>query len=177
MDPEILNAFAPEQISEPPSVKKVPWRWILCLTLFLGSLVYVGIMRNQLLVEIPALALACRALGIPIEIVGEGLEVRDVTSSVKETEQGLVMVLSGRILNVTNQPRLLPPLKIFLMPIKQEGGRTSQDAGALKHPMSWSHRLSQSKLLPNESLLFETEAHPIQDGEFQIDVRFEGAPR
>jgi hypothetical protein len=176
MDPAILNAFAPAKPTSSPPQKVSFWRWGVLLLLLLGSLSLFYVMRCQICAEFPALALVCRSLGIPIEIIGEGLEIRDVTSAVQRTEKGLSVILSGKIINVTSQPRNLPNIKILLTPLKKEGDALTslKNTFSQKDRLSWTHHFSQEKLLPNESLMFETEAHPIQDGEFQIDVRFAG---
>jgi hypothetical protein len=177
MDPAMLNAFAPTKPTSSPPLKASSWRWgVLLLLLLLGGLGLFCVMRCQICAEFPVLALACRSLGIPVEIIGEGLEIRDVTSAVQRTEKGLSVILSGKIVNVTSQPRNLPNIKIWLAPLKKEGDALTslKNTFLQKDRPSWTHHFSQEKLLPNESLIFETEPHPIQDGEFQIDVRFAG---
>ncbi|MDR0406940.1 MAG: zinc-ribbon and DUF3426 domain-containing protein [Holosporales bacterium] len=178
--PDILNAFAPEKPIAQQAKKTHSLRWSIGIAVILFILAFVGMARHQIVSQFPALALVCRALNIPMEIVGEGLEIRAVTSSMKRTNQGLSIILSGEIVNVTDQPRMLPSLKIALTPIKKETGaiETLKKVLHLKgKSISWTHKLSQNKLLSNERILFETEAHPISEGEFRIDVNFDGAPR
>ncbi|MDR2417167.1 MAG: zinc-ribbon domain-containing protein [Holosporales bacterium] len=182
MDPDILNAFAPEKPITPQTKSGASFRWGLVMSLSLLGLVCLGVMHPRIVSQFPSLALVCRALHIPIEIAGEGLEICNVTSSVQKTDQGLTMVLSGKVANVTNQPRTLPSLKIVLIPHREATG-TLETIKNLLHlktttqRISWTHKFNQQKLLPNEEILFETDTHPIGDGEFWIDISFEGAPK
>jgi hypothetical protein len=181
MDPEILHAFAPDKVVVNQIKKTSSFRWILGILFFLCALIFFGTLHPQIIARFPSLALACRSLHIPIEIIGEGLEICEVASAIQQTDRGLMITLSGKIANVTNQPRDLPLLKISLIPSHEETGILTSIKDALRlsvaQRISWTHRLSQHKLLPNEEILFETDAHPIKDGEFRIDVSFEGAPK
>jgi hypothetical protein len=182
MDPDILNAFAPQKPVAPQIKKKrSSFRASIGAFLLLFGLVCLGMMYPRVIAQFPSLVLVCRALHIPIEIVGEGLEICNVTSAIQKTEQGLVIVLSGKIANITDKPRTLPSLKIILIPQHEAAGTLETIKNIFHinttHRVAWTHRFSQSKLLPNEEILFETDKHPIGNGEFWVDISFEGAPK
>ena len=66
-----------------------------------------------------------KALGVPIEILGEGLEFRGVTSEMIKEGKTPVLVVRGVIANIAKDTRSVPLLRLVLL---DSGGNTIQES-------------------------------------------------
>lgn len=133
VDVDALLGSRPEDISK-VLAKRVPqgegsgggWgKWLLLLVVLggIGAAFWFG--RPQIVARFPATAPVYKALGVPLEILGEGLEFRNVTSEMIKEGRTPILVVRGIIANVAKEARPVPLLRLVLL---DSGGGTIQEA-------------------------------------------------
>lgn len=100
-------------------------RWVIVLALLGGTLFGLWHERAQVVERFPATAPLYKALGAPLEILGEGLEFRGVGSEMIKEGRTPVLVVRGVIANVVKDTRAVPLLRLVLL---DTGGGTIQEA-------------------------------------------------
>lgn len=100
-------------------------KWLLMLIVLggIGAGLWYG--RPQIVERFPATAPLYKALGVPLEILGEGLEFRNVTSEMVKEGKTPVLIVRGIIANVAKDTRPVPLLRLVLL---DSGGNTIQEA-------------------------------------------------
>ncbi len=83
--------------------------------------------RMQIVERFPAVAPAYKALGLPIELLGDGLEFRGVTSEMVKEGKTSVLLVRGVIANVVAEDRPVPLLRLVLL---DTGGGVIQESFA-----------------------------------------------
>jgi len=108
--------------------KKSPWgKLIVVLLLVAGLGAGVWFARMQIVQRFPGAAPLYKALGVPIEVLGDGLEFRGVTSEMVKEGKLSVLLVRGVIANVVKEDRPVPLLRLVLL---DTTGGTIQEAYA-----------------------------------------------
>ncbi len=102
-------------------------RWLIVLVLIGGAFYGLWHERIQVVERFPATAPLYKALGAPLEILGEGLEFRGVGSEMIKEGRTSVLLVRGVIANVVKDTRAVPLLRLVLL---DTGGGTIQEAFA-----------------------------------------------
>jgi predicted Zn finger-like uncharacterized protein len=93
----------------------------------------------------PPAARLYAAVGLEVEPLGAGLELRNVRMS-QGGDQGVrVLVVGGDVVNITDEVRDVPLLR---------GALVAGDQGELRH---WTFAVERARLLPGEVVTFKTE--------------------
>lgn len=102
-------------------------RWLLLLLVLggIGAALWYG--RPQIIERFPAAAPLYKALGVPLEILGDGLEFRGVTSEMVKEGRTPILVVRGVIANIVDETRPVPLLRLVLL---DTGGGTIQESFA-----------------------------------------------
>ena len=101
--------------------------------------------RDEITVAWPPAARLYDAIGFPVEALGAGLELRNVSSE-RKFEGGIpVLVIKGEIANVSKRMRDVPHMRGTLRSAEQ---RVVQQ---------WTFSATQSRLLPGETAQFVTQ--------------------
>lgn len=153
---ELMNteSEAPRRMPPPPqdiSVARIinPKRVAITLILLMMAGSIVG--RAAIVSYWPAMHEFYASLGLSTQRPGAALRIIQPAAffvppnHTKATQ----MIVSGTILNTSNQTQILPPLEITAH--HQAAGPGSSSAVLKK----WRHRLAHSRLLPKESITFE----------------------
>ncbi|SBW02808.1 conserved hypothetical protein [uncultured Alphaproteobacteria bacterium] len=100
-------------------------KWVLILLVLggLGAGLWYG--RPQIVERFPATAPLYKALGVPLEILGEGLEFRGVSSEMVKEGKTPVLIVRGVVANVAKETRPVPLLRLVLL---DSGGGTIQES-------------------------------------------------
>lgn len=108
------------EASRGASASLIGWLVGVLVVLFLASAV-IG--RNEIVAGFPASASLYQKLGLPVTME-LGLQFENVTSE-RLAERGVsILVIEGQIVNVSEQERAVPPVKVTLL---DDGGRKLQD--------------------------------------------------
>ncbi len=153
------NLFHPGQ-KKSFSVLKVGGLMVAFFLLAGLTLGYVG--REQLLIRFPGLEPLYAAVGIHMNPLALGLELKDVTWVVSDPVLKKVM-LKGVIANSTQRALVIPPLSLLLKE-SQGGTLVSVDRWVVHTPMN--------KILPGEVYPFQislTEEIPLNVEEIEVD--------
>jgi len=102
-------------------------RWLIVLALLGGALYGLWHERAQIVERFPGTAPLYKALGAPLEILGEGLEFRGVGSEMIKEGRTPVLVVRGVIANIAKDTRSVPLLRLVLL---DTGGGTIQESFA-----------------------------------------------
>lgn len=102
-------------------------RWLIVLALVGGALYGLWHERAQVVERFPATAPLYKALGAPLEILGEGLEFRGVGSEMIKEGRTPILVVRGVIANIAKDTRSVPLLRLVLL---DTGGGTIQESFA-----------------------------------------------
>lgn len=114
--------------------------------------------RAEIVAEVPETARIYRALRIPVEAGGEGLEISGVTSVRRTVAGERRMVVSGSVVNVSGTARAVPMLRAVV----------SDAAG--QEVMSWEFAAAARRLDPGEVATFETSAaNPPDDSALRVE--------
>ena len=104
-------------------------------------------------------------LGIPLKILGEGLEIRPPQVAQAEENGNRVLKVTGEIVNTTEEAKDVPRLRAVLL-------------DAQNHELqNWSFKVDQPRLLPGEIANFQTDVVNPKPGAANIRIVFtnEGA--
>ncbi len=117
--PRMWPVAPPDKARAGGSASLVGWLVGVLIVLIVASAV-IG--RNEIVAGFPASATIYQKLGLPIDLQ-LGLQFEGVTS--KRLEEGgvAVLVVEGAIVNVTDQSRPVPPIRVTLL---DSGGRRLQ---------------------------------------------------
>lgn len=101
--------------------------------------------RGSIVAAWPPAARLYSAVGLAVEPVGAGLELRNVRIIQGGNPAVPVLVVQGEVVNVTEQVRDVPLLR---------GALVAADQAELAH---WTFAVEQPRLLPGEVVTFKTE--------------------
>jgi predicted Zn finger-like uncharacterized protein len=158
--PRMWPIAAPDQARDRGSTSLVGWLVGVLVILIVASAV-IG--RNEIVAGFPASATIYNKLGLPITLQ-LGLQFEGVTSKRVEESGVAVLVVEGAIVNLSEEQRRVPPIRITLL---DGGGRRLQqelfsakdaalDAGG---KTSFSGRLvNPAEQARNFSVTFETDS-------------------
>ncbi|WP_337997635.1 DUF3426 domain-containing protein [Oleispirillum naphthae] len=108
--------------------KKGIWGKLIFLVVLLGGIgAALWFARVQIVQRFPGAAPLYKSLGVPIEVLGDGLEFRGVTSEMVKEGKLSVLLVRGVIANVVKEDRPVPLLRLVLL---DTGGSTIQEAYA-----------------------------------------------
>lgn len=102
-------------------------RWVLVLVLLAAAGAGLWFERALVVERFPATAPLYKALGAPLEILGEGLEFRGVGSEMLKEGRTPVLVVRGVIASISKESRPVPLLRLVLL---DTGGGTIQESFA-----------------------------------------------
>lgn len=132
--------------------------WIVFLLVIAGLVFSAWHFRGHIVAEVPETAEIYRTLGIPVETAGEGLEISGVTSVRRTVGGERRMVVSGSVVNVSEEAREVPMLRAVVS--NSEGDEL----------LSWEFAAGSRSLEPGEVATFETSAaNPPDDSALSVE--------
>jgi len=160
-EPRPVNQKTGEFITtKPPSKIAKAIGWLLFLIIFAGGIgggiVYRDMVRDVWPVSNRLYAL----IGLGVEAPGTGFELRNVQSKHSKKGDTPLLIINGKIANVSRKVRVVPVLS----------GELTNSAGEPLH--SWTFTILQKNLLPGESLPFKTEVEGLLRGATGLNITF-----
>lgn len=118
--------------------------------------------RARIVTEWPGTAAIYELVGIPVRILGAGLELTNVAFTSRQSDGATVIDVRGEVSNRTDREITLPPLRVIL--------GDDQDK-----PVSyWTFTLDRSTIAPGETVVFKTEGKNPPTGASKLHVTFAG---
>jgi len=119
-------------------------------------------LRARIVTEWPGTAAVYELIGIPVRILGAGLELANVAFTWRQADGATVIDVRGELSNRTDREITLPPLRVALS--------DDQD----KQLSGWTFTLDRSTIAPGETILFKTEGRNPPPGATKLHVTFAG---
>ena len=115
------------------------------LLLFVAGTIVIGLLaRQQVVTAWPPIERLYMLVGLESEVVGTGLEIRNITSERLLEEEAQSLVIKGEVINTSEAVREVPNLS----------GRLQDSQGGTVH--EWHFTATEARLLPGEIVIFET---------------------
>ena len=137
------------KLASPPAIFVLAT--IIAPGLFLGA-------RHGLVEQVPAMAQVYGAIGLPVNL--DGLELRDVTSTLKTDAQGRHLLVKGQIINVRDRTGKLPNLRLALR------GKDGRDL------YNWQAPTPQKRIKARDTIRFVARLDSPPEGVKDVFVRF-----
>ena len=140
----------------------IPWVVLAVLFAAIGLAGHLG--RERVVEAWPPAAKLYAMLGVSVEPLGAGLEIRGIVSERRAGPDGPELSISGEIINSAASERTVPRLKGVL-----------KDAG--ERPLaSWTFTARGDRLLPGEATTFATVARDPDRRAAGLSITFSGGP-
>lgn len=132
--------------------------WVLLVLFVAGTIYGIVQFRREIAAFWPSTVKLYEAAGAPINLLG--LEFRNISYE-RQTENGLpVLAIKGSVVNVSDETKMLPRLRVGLRDAKQQ---------ELYH---WTFALPEKELQPKQSASFTTRLSSPPVGARDLEVRF-----
>jgi predicted Zn finger-like uncharacterized protein len=136
--------------------------WGVVLLVAGGLTAGAVVAREEVVTAWPAAARLYDTVGLPVEPLAAGLELRNVQSE-RRAEDGLTrLVVHGQIVNVSDRERAVPALQAVARDAGQQAIR------------DWSIAPSRASLLPGEIATFESVLPDPEPVISEISITFQG---
>lgn len=155
------------------SEKQSSWLWwIVCLAIILSFMSFLSFGRNFVVKMWPQSERIYEYIGLHISLPGAGLSIDNASSQVQQDGSIEMIRLTGDVINMSEQVRPIPSLKIKAMgeATHPKCLKNQQGEGCILD--YWEHRFSENSLLPGKQIRFETEPRPKVEGTQHISVEF-----
>ena len=142
---------------QPERKSTLKW-WIL---LFVGVVVVVGCLfyfPRDIVAFYPPTNKLYAALGMASDVLGSGLEITDY--DIQSRQEGQVRAIKGKVKNTTSHVIDVPPLIGTIKDSKNKVLRI------------WFFRTKEPRVLPGESVVYETELRNPPRGGTKVDITF-----
>jgi predicted Zn finger-like uncharacterized protein len=134
--------------------------WVALGAILLAVLGGGWLMRERVVDAWPASARLFAALGTPVEVLGAGIEIADVTSARDVVEGVPVLLIEGRLTNISEAVRTVPAVRASLL---------DQSAREVR---SWLVPILEQRLLPGETVAFTTRLENPPDEARELAITF-----
>jgi predicted Zn finger-like uncharacterized protein len=133
--------------------------WLVFLFVLLAGAAGLVVGRDQIVAVWPPAAKLYDIVGLPVETIGAGLELRNV-SSARHEDGPPVIVVEGTVANVSNRPREVPRLKAVVR------------SAAHQDLKNWTFTPGVLVLLPGETANFRAELADPPRGATDLAITF-----
>ena len=129
--------------------------WAILL-FFVAGVVAIGLFaRPQAIAVWPPIERLYMLVGLESEVVGKGLEIRNITSEHLLEEGIKLLIIKGEVINTSKEVQEMPRLS----------GRLQDSRGETIN--EWNFMVTEARLLPGEIVTFETR---IENPSFQVEA-------
>jgi predicted Zn finger-like uncharacterized protein len=136
--------------------------WVALGALLFAVLGGGWLMRERIVDAWPASARLFAAIGTPVEVLGAGIEIADVTSAREVVEGVPVLLIEGRLTNVSTEVRTVPAVRASLLD------------QAAREVRSWVVPILEQRLLPGETVAFTTRLEKPPEEARELAITFIG---
>lgn len=156
-----VPAFAAHVVRQKPTFMARVTGVVAALILFAG-LIGGGVVFKQKIVSLwPPAAFVYEMAGMPVQLKGEGLVIETLSAGVLKDEEGRdVLVLKGRVVNLTGTPIDVPPMLAILRSTNGEDG----DSWVINPPVD--------KIEPGASYAFSSDYPAVPRGTGSVNLTF-----
>lgn len=136
-------------------------RWAGTVAAVALVVVLAVLLRGPVVAAWPGAAPIYAAVGLPVDVVGAGLALQGVKTDRGEQNGVPVVVIDGRIANISHQTRAVPLLRATSV---------STDRKALK---SWTFKASRDQLAPGEIATFHSTLSDPEGTAAEVSITFD----
>lgn len=141
-----------------PKTAAGPIGWVALIAVIVLGGAGIVAWRQEIVKLWPPSAKLYDTIGMPVRVVGEGLDLQEI-QYVRNDETN-TLVVQGSIVNISKQPREVPPLRAMI---------TTATRQELK---SWTFTTGVIVLLPGDKAAFKTELNDLPKGGSDLAVTF-----
>ena len=117
----------------------------LALVLIVGAVIGGGILAREKVVEMwPPATQLFALVGMPVDVMGFGLEFRDITSRQEAEGDGMALVVDGEVVNTSERALPIPRLRGSLLDVRE------------REIFFWIFTADSEMLAPGEATPFST---------------------
>jgi predicted Zn finger-like uncharacterized protein len=146
--------------SRPEKSRSLLVWWIILFVVIVGIVAAAVGMPKKIVSIYPAANKLYTAVGMPINMLGFGLDIANPTTSTREEGGDRVIVFKGAIKNTTDEVQDVPLLRGAL---KNAQGKTL---------FIWTFNTKEPRVLPGESNEYETEIKNPPPGATELNITF-----
>ncbi|HSK41058.1 MAG TPA: MJ0042-type zinc finger domain-containing protein [Arenibaculum sp.] len=137
--------------------------WWLAGAVLVGGLAAGAVFsREEVVAAWPAAARLYDTIGMPVEAVGAGLQLRNVRSERRVEEGGTILFIQGQITNVSDRHRPVPALRAVALD------------GQRRQLRQWSITASHGDLVPGDVATFESILRDPDPQISEVAITFDG---
>jgi predicted Zn finger-like uncharacterized protein len=134
--------------------------WSVLVIVVVGVLGGSILARETVVAWWPPSAALFELAGLSVETVGEGLEIRNITSSQKIEDDKPTLVVAGEVINVSGRPIDVPNMRGSLLDVRQ------------REVYAWVITPKQRRLAPGQAMAFDTSVREPPANARRIAVAF-----
>jgi len=129
------------------------WKRGLFVIVLLCIILSAILGRHMIMNQWPKTAYLYEKLGFQVAPTGEGLQILETEAFLtnQDNDAKKKLLITGKIVNTSNETKLIPPLRISIE------GPCHHNKKKVCVLQTWQHHLAHSRLLPKETVDFETE--------------------
>ena len=156
-----VPAYAADVIAPQSNLQAQMSGYGAALFIFLTLLSAMFVMKEKIVLAWPPLAMVYELAGMPIEIKGEGLVMETLSADLMKDEKDQdVLVLSGRVINLTDHSIKVPPMMAVLRSTNGEDGER------------WLIEAPVDQVEPGASFAFKSDYAGVPKGIGSVNLTF-----
>jgi len=159
-EPRISTAAARAAAARKLARRKGAIGWLVFVVVVGGGFGALYAYRQPIVDYWPPAARLYTQLGIPLRVLGEGLEIRPPQVAQAEENGNRVLKVTGEIVNTTEEAKDVPPLRAVLLDAEN------------RELQRWNFTVEQPRLLPGEIANFQTDVVDPKPGAANIRIVF-----
>ena len=134
--------------------------WAVLVVVVVGVLGVSVLARERVVALWPPSAALFELAGLSVETVGEGLEIRNITSSQEIEDDKPTLVVAGEVINVSGRSIDVPKMRGSLLDVRQ------------REVYAWVITPKQQRLEPGQAMAFDTSVREPPSNARRIAVAF-----
>ena len=118
--------------------------WSVLVVVVVGVLGVSVLARETVVAWWPPSAALFELAGLSVETVGDGLEIRNITSTQEIEDDKPTLIVAGEVINVSSRPIDVPKMRGSLLDVRQ------------REVYAWVITPTQQRLAPGQAMVFDT---------------------
>ena len=156
-----VPAYAEDVLRVPPTLAARMSGYAAALSIFIVLIVAGFVFKQKVVALWPPAAMVYELAGMPVTFKGEGLVIESLSASIlKNNKEGDVLVLKGRVINLTGRPIEVPPMMAVLRSTNGEDGD------------QWVIEPSVDQVEPGASFAFTSDYPALPRGVGSVNLTF-----
>ena len=156
-----VPAYAEDVLRVPPTLAARMGGYAAALSIFIVLILAGFIFKQKVVALWPPSAMVYELAGMPVTFKGEGLVIESLSATVlKDNQKRDILVLKGRVINLTGRPIEVPPMMAVLRSTNGEDGD------------QWVIEPSVDQVEPGASFAFTSDYPALPRGVGSVNLTF-----